>query len=84
LNIYIYKRKNDIPNGVHSPPRPQFPESLPHMTQAVPSQNKLHLPLIKRVRVNKVFDQYHFQEKSMKIPSKDPGISDRPNSNMSD
>jgi hypothetical protein len=54
------------------------------MTQAVPSQNKLHLPLIKRVGVNKVFDQYHFQEKSMKIPSKDPGISDRPNNNMSD
>jgi hypothetical protein len=34
----------------------QTPESPPHMTLTVPTQNKLHLPLIKRAGVTKFFD----------------------------
>jgi hypothetical protein len=35
-----------------------------------PTQNKLHLPLIKRIRVAKFLTRYHFQERSFTISTK--------------
>jgi hypothetical protein len=44
------KRKAD------TPPRSRSPGTPPNITLPVPTQNRFNLPLIKRARIDRVFD----------------------------
>jgi hypothetical protein len=63
------KSRRESKKKVNNPPRSLSPKAPPHMTFMVATQNRFHLPLIKRARVGRVFlldSRYHFQERSFK------------------